>query len=242
MAAKLRSTLRQIPWSLASKATGLAFLWLFAPAWLFVVAALAAYFVPLFQPSRLALPALVALGLAVLIPQSAWAAALIGVLTFTILGAKDLILIDRPAAYETSVLILVFLAVVDFFRRFTTLERPAVALGALGLATVVFLLLDRMGEYIAAADEVVRVRSSRRRRVLTWGVVALALWQMSLAALALPLGNFTQAALVFAAAAIAASIGLDYLGARLDRPRIIAHAGVFAAAAAAILLTNQWGL
>jgi len=240
--AKLRSTLKQIPWSLALRAAALAVIWLAAPTWLFVALALLAYFVPLFQPSRFALPFVATLVLSALTPPSVWLMPLVGVLFFAILGAKDLILIDRAGAYETSVLVLVFLSTLAFFSRCTTLEHASAFAWSFVVACVIFILLRAFGEYLATSDDAVRTHSSPRRRLLAWGVTALATWQVSLAALALPLGRFAQSAMVFATVAVLAGIELDYLRSRLDRPRLLAYAGTFTVLLGAILFSNQWGL
>jgi hypothetical protein len=162
------------------------------------------------------------------------------VLFFCIIGSKDLILVNRAAAYEASVMLLVFLFLVLFFSHFTSADRGAVFLAAGAGSIGTFLLLRGFDRYLNT--DVPSAPDGLRRRSLVWGLVAYLLWQFSLVALVLPLGAFALSAIVLAAVVIAFECAIDYVRGSLDRRRLIGSGAVFAVLEFAILMTSRWGL
>lgn len=93
-----------------------ALLWLYAPSWVFVLFAFYFYFNPFFQPWKILASFLVFLALTLLAPSFSgfwWygEALLVGAAFYLILGVKDLVIVDRQAAYQilrTGLLLVIF--------------------------------------------------------------------------------------------------------------------------------------
>src|SRR5882724_5769539 len=115
MAAKLKSITGRIHWFLLAKAAIFGFGWLVLPAWLFFALAAGLYFIPFFRPQKLLIPFLLVLGFALKAPVNFWAAIFLGCVFYCLLGIKDLVFIDRAAAYEVLVFLLAFLYIFAFF-------------------------------------------------------------------------------------------------------------------------------
>src|SRR3990167_4928161 len=218
MAAKLSSISRTIPWSLLLRAGIFGAAWLLLPFWLFFLAALILYFLPVFQPLRLILPFALTVFFAGILSPNFWAAALFAALFFLILGIKNLTLVNRMAAYETALFLLLFLAYLNLFFHFPNSGRTAAL-------------------YATFPKE-----WSPRHQAVIFGLAGLLVWQWTWAVLFLPLNPFYQTALLFLFPAVLPRMFLDHLAAELGRRRILGYFSAFLVFASAILAANPWQL
>src|ERR1700735_5015882 len=119
MEEKLKSISKQIHWSLLAKAAIFALGWFFLPFWLFLLLALYLYFFPFFQSRKLlGAPFLGLLALTFIGPASFFMAIVFGLLFYYLLLIKDLVLIDRKAAYELFAFVLLFFFLRSFYENF----------------------------------------------------------------------------------------------------------------------------
>ncbi len=236
MEEKLRSISRTIPWSLALKAAAFGLGWYVLPFWLFLLLGLGLYFVPLFQPMHLLLPLLLTFFFAAVLAYSSWAALMLGIIFFFILGIKDLVFIRRGAAYETLIFLLFFLAFLNYFARFGAWGGwTDMGLGIL-VATVAALLLRGFVLYRAPeAGE-----WARRKRFVLFGLAGLLLWQWQAALLFLPLNFFYQTAILFLAAVVLAELFLAYAQGELTRRKILLHFSFLFVFVSFVLAANSW--
>ncbi len=234
MAAKLKLTSRTIPWSLLVKALALAAVWLALPYWLFLLLALGFYFVPFFEPRRLLLPFGLFLIFAAILPHTIYFALAAALVFFLILGIKNLVLINRAAAYETLFFVFFFLTVLGFFSR---LESPSgqIFLTSTAVALIFALLLKNLlhfsPEFLALA---------RREKFVLVGLAGIIIWQWLLAILFLPMNRFYQTALVFLGGVVIAELLFAYASNSLEKRKILTYFSVFFAVVAVILAANPW--
>ena len=235
MAAKLKSILKPIPWFLAARAVLFGFAWLFLPLWLFVALGLYFYFFPFFQSWKLIFPFCLTLIFGILATPSIPAAFFLTVVFFLILGIRDLFFINRIAAYELLVFLLLFLFFLNFFEAVANWQGMSAFFWSLILSITFFLLVRSFVNY---AD----INANGRTSVMVIGVGSLLLWQLSIAVLILPLTFFSQAALLFLAAAFIIDFSIKRLDSRLNRRDLMANAVAFAVLATIIFSTTRWEL
>jgi hypothetical protein len=229
MAEKLKSTLRTIPWFLPAKAAAFAAAWLWLPGWVFLLAALSLYLVPLFRPLSLAVPYIVLLFLMMITAPHAWAAIFFGFLFLLIVGIKDFLLIQRAPAYQALVYFLLFGVYLDFFIHTAHLGAADILPRSLWTALVFFLLARPIPE-------------GEQRRVAGVALAAgtLLLWQWSWGLTFLPLNYFSQTALQFLAAMTFIEFLSEYGRGTLGRRKILTHFTIFFLCFAIVLAANSW--
>ncbi len=241
MGSKLRSVLRQIHWSLALRAAIFAASWFFLPFWAFLLVAFYLYFVPFFQPRRLALPSLLVIFFTAVLTPTPWFAIFLGVAWYLILGIKDLIFINRKQAYEILVLFLVFLVTVRFFAHFDSWAGAFSVLYSLATSVVVFLLCKGFLKY-GDLPEHAGYREKAARSTAAAAVVALILFELSLLFLVLPIHFLFQASLFFVVAAIILESVFEYVNGALTRRIILVNFSIFFIFLVIILGSAQWSL
>lgn len=239
MAARLKSILDRIHWSLLLKAVVFGAAWYFLPWWAFFLLALYFYLVPLFQPFKLALPFTLILFFAYFGPPSLGLAFVLGILFYLVLGIKDLIFIDRRGAYEFLLLLLVFLSALRFFAYFSAGYSNSAFFAALALAFVYFLLMRALVSY-EPSDRLNRA-VLRRNRIFA-ATSAFLVFDFALVLLALPLNFFYQAALFFAAAAVFTELASDHALGELRRLKLLWSFSVFFIILIIVLGAADWGL
>lgn len=238
METKLKSIFGRIHWSLALKAAIFSLGWFFLPFWAFLLIALYFYFSPLFRPLTLALPFSLLILFAAAEPKGVPLAVFFAVLFYLILGIKDLILINRKESYEALVLLLSFLMFVTFFVRLDGgIDLRALPYSLATVTAFVFLALCFL-RYDLGFEE----KNVRRRRNIALGLTGILLWQISLAALFLPINFLYQAAILFLAAAMALTLMADYFANRLSRQRILVDFSIALVVLVFILGSASWGL
>lgn len=208
--------------------------WWALPIWIFVPVALYLYFVPPFQPLRLALPFALTLAAALMVPANPWFAALLAGIFFLVLGIKNLIFINRFASHQLLVFLVLFLVFANFFSRFENWQSWAVPIWASGLAVLFFFLTQELFKY-----ESVR---GRRERFALAGIGGLFVFQLSAALLVMPLNYFSQTAFLFLASVILLDLLLGYSSDHLDRRKILADFSIFFVLAVVLLASARWGL
>jgi hypothetical protein len=234
MAAKLRLISKTIPWSLLGKSLVAAAVWLVLPYWLFLIPAVGFYFIPFFEPRRLLLPFLLFLVFAALLPRGFSSALLLALVFFLIIGTKNLVLVDRAAAYETLFFVLFFLAAAAFFGDFQSPSGRIFAASA-GAALVFALLLKNFLGYSPKFAAL-----AGREKLLITGLAGIIVWQWLLAILFLPMNRFYQTALLFLGGAVLAELLFAYVSGSLEKKKLLAWFSVFFAAVAMILAANNW--
>jgi len=221
MAEKLKLILRPIPWSLLLKALAFGAGWLILPFWAFVVLAILLYFLPMFQVLKLLFPFVLTLILAYLVPPSLWAGLFLSALFFFILGVKDLVLIDRAAAFRFLLYILLFIA---FFYSFSQFDSGLTiySFSWFFVVSALFtLLLGNFFRYSGLGLEKKRFKNT------ALSILGLLLFEFSLAILFLPLNFFVSALLLFTVAVIFFELSADYFSGRLTARRILGYGTVF---------------
>lgn len=246
MATKLRSILRQIPWSLLVKAFLFALGWVVLPFWLFVVLAFGLYFFPFFNVRPLFFPFLYAVFLAGVAPLSFWLAMILGASLFLILGIKEYLFIHRDAAYEVLILILLFASFVTLFARFPSWEHTVLLLALFLVCLTFFFFVNGFLHYVLKREDPEAYRlpgsSSTMQLTILVGVATFLLWQISLGIIFLPISSFFQSALAFFTAVVFVELLLGYFRNALDRKVIYMNFALFFLLAVFIFASNEWGL
>jgi len=189
MAARSKSTTNPIPWSSLLKPLAVALAWLLLPKWIFAIVALYAYFVPFFRPASLA-PAFSTFLLLVLIAPKGVLEALYAAAVFAlILGIKDLVIVNRKAAYQLLVLLLSFAGCLLLFSTFAAWSATAAFVSLAFLAALWFWVLRGAPE-------------RQEISVLPPAIAALLLFETGTAIFFLPISFFYQTALLFSASAL----------------------------------------
>jgi hypothetical protein len=212
--------------------------WLWLPFWLFLIIALYLYLAPLFRPAKFALPFLILLIFAAIEPPNVWLAVLFSSLFYLILGIKDLILIERRSAYEILVLTMFFFMAVKFFSRFDNWGSGAAFFYAALFGAVSFFLARDFLDYSCLPDP--SDAYAGKRRDIFSGLLALMVWQFSLAALFLPLNFWYQSAIIFLAASVFLELGIGYLGKKSVRRASLVGFSVFFVVLVIILGSANW--
>ncbi|OGZ00505.1 MAG: hypothetical protein A2946_00860 [Candidatus Liptonbacteria bacterium RIFCSPLOWO2_01_FULL_53_13] len=204
---------------------------------LFVLAGTGLYLIPLFQPRRMGVPFLFALASGLFMPQGILGMVFLALIFFLILGIKDLAFVDRGMAYETLVFTILTALAVSLFFHAPNMEHAGIffALGA-GALFVFFLLRG----FIAHEATEHASGEESRRAVIACGAAALVVWQVSAAALILPMNYFLQSALVIASAIAAVEAMRDHVLGALHRKGVVAYGGAWLAITAITLLANSW--
>lgn len=243
MATKLKSISRQIPWFLTGKAFAFFAGWFILPFWLFIIFASYLYFVPFFHAS-IFLPAFLGiLGLSFFGIHNLWFAFILGALFFILLGIKEFFFIDREAAYETFILLLIFGGLIRFFSYFSEWDSGAALWWSLVFPIFFFWLTLRMLQYFDhhSSRETKEEHEFGKRKIII-GVAAFLFWESILAVLFLPVGFFYQSALAFFIAAILLEMGVDYLDRTLERRRILISFTFLFVCTIFIFAASEWGL
>ena len=199
--------------------------WLFLPWWVFLVIAVYCYFFPFFRPRSLAAPFLIFLFLGLVIPpgllQVIYAAGAFAL----ILGIKDLVIVNRKAAYEILVFLLSFAGALLLFNRFSAWS---VSASFLALAGGILLWLWLV--FIAPQRQ-------ERSSVLP-ALAALVLFEIGAAIFLLPLSFFSQAALFFFGSALLFEVATD--PASLTSNQFFAWGGAYVAMSLLIVFLASW--
>lgn len=210
----------------------LGMLFLISPFWIFATAALSMYFVPWFRPRVLLLELLFLLLAAFFLPAVFWSGIALGVLFFLILGIKELVIVDRERAYETLVLLLSFLMILGFFLMPSSGNWKGIApfAGALVLGACLALLFRRMpweGENLLPGET-------------SAAIGGFLVVEGTSAVLFLPLGPFSQAAILFAFTLALTLLIAAWRKQFLGRTLFLASFGFFAAVIIAVVLLANW--
>lgn len=245
MAERLKSILKRGHWLLALKGALFGASWLLFPGWLFLLAALALYFKPLFQPGKLFRSFLVLLaasfaarGLApeleLMFSGAAYFLALyLGGLFFFLMGIKDLAFTHRLNRYFTLYGGL-FLAVLVF--SFWHLYYPEpfrfLTVSLLFAAASVFLFREFLGLVL---------EDRKRRRLLVW-TLALLTFELFWAAGLLPIGFLSQAALVLLFIILGTELLREHLAGALTRTYVLRAVTVLIFAVLGIFAASSWEL
>lgn len=241
MAAKLRSILKPIPWSLLAKAAVFGGGWLYLPFPIFLAAALYFYLVPLFNTLKLALPFVLTLILAGLLPHGFWAALVFAIIFYLILGIKGLFFINRRAAYETLVFFIMFLLFLYFFFRLGGGVEGTALPWSFIVSLTFFLLVSGLINYEGVIG-VEAQKLERRYKFLVLGLTSFLLWQLILVLLILPFSFIYQTAMIFLLAAIFLELILAYLNSNLTLRKVLANFTIFFIFAVFILSSTKWDL
>lgn len=240
MAARLKSILGRIHWSLPLRVIIFGLGWLVLPFWIFVILALYLYFVPFFDVRRFFLPFLTVIFFAAIEPKTFLFAVVFSCAFYLILGTKDLVFIDRRSAYEILTLLLSFFVFIGFFSFFDSWAGTAPFLCAFISGVLIFFLVRGFLNYGGEGDlfAVERLRTGN----VAAAIVGLVVLQTMIAALFLPANYLYQSALAFLAMALAVELSLDYLRGRLTRRAILASLSIFLTFMVIILGSAQFGL
>ncbi len=235
MEERLRSISRRISWSSLLKAVVFAAAWWIAPYWLFLIAALYLYYVPMAGAGKVSAPFWVLMLIAFVEPQGWLFAFVLAAVFYFILLIKDLIIIDRRTAYEVLVFVLSYLLMRDFFLNLGGQGFGGWALfGAMGVA---FVLTAAFMSFVGNFSSVARPL----RRVIGWAMFVL-LSQLIIVTLFLPLGFSYQAAIAFLIATALMSIVSQHAFGELTRTKALATSVVVFAFLTIVLASAAWTL
>ncbi len=165
--------------------------------------------------------------------KSGWlliAGVLFFVLIFVLLlGSKDLVFANRPAAFYAAVNLL-FLAVFSLF--FLAEKTSYLLVKHFAVFAASFILFKGIFNVMAPYFP--------RRHLLMAAVAALAVAEMAWAAALLPLGFINSAAMLLAASYIISDFSLRHLSGTLKRSAVFRGLAVFAVLLAIILFSSRW--
>lgn len=241
MVERLRSIARRTHWSLLLKAFLFVLGWLLFPLWGFVFLAFVLYLFPRFQSGKFAVPALLTLGAALLVPTHLTGqevtldirlplALILGTTLYLLLGIKELVFVRRAAAYELASLLTIFLYIVWFFDA----TQSALTLSVLGASVV---LVGAIGLLFGFHGRIEPIAHTRRERVVVIGVASLIIFELSLLLVVLPFAHLAQTAFLFLGVVMTQEFLLDRARGMLSRERMIRHLVVSLGIGSAILLS-----
>lgn len=233
----------------ALRALLFALFWFFAPAWIFFLAAVALYFLPLQHVGKVTVPFFVLVLLSMMEPHGIILAVILGGLFFYILLIRDFLLIDRKSAYEILIFFLTFLALRLFYIDMHPGIHLASILSAFLIAIVFSLLIDgftsSFDEQASSSGSTIDAgsHSSRRRlrRVAAW-LSFFIMWQVLIATLFLPLGGVAQSTIAFLIAIFLVDLVPFSLWEELSRARILGTSTVVFALLVIVLGAQGWRL
>jgi hypothetical protein len=227
----------------------------------FSVVAVFLYLIPRFQSVRYAPAFLVLVLLSLLIPQTLWAVFLLSLSFFILLGIKEMVFVRRMIAYQCLSYIALFLALLIFFFHFGAWGGdqvsshfvfilallPALCYGVL-LYGVVRELKNRQGsaEGLSSApralsrDTETNLKKSLMPDSYVTLLSAFIFWQLTLAALFLPLDFLRQTGVAFLAGVVFIEIIPSYIAKSLNVRSVLILALVFLALLFFILVSASW--
>lgn len=246
MEIKLKSISRQIPWFLVVRSVFFIAGWLYLPFWLFLALSLYLYLSPIFQSLALLLPFLSLLALSALGPQNLWFATILFLTFFILLGIKELFFIDRKAAYETLILLILFASFVLFFFHFSDWTSSSALLWDFLISIAFFLLTKSMVRYLEKNGihffEGFSEREKKIKQSVFIGITALLTWQFALIILFLSISFFYQSALLFFITAILLEVILDDMNGELTRRRLMLNLSFLFICIVFVLAASDWTL
>lgn len=247
MAAKLKSILKQIHWSLAVRSLIFGLAWLLFPFWLFFLTALCLYFGALFQAGKLAVPFFILLLLSFSQQPNIFFALIFSAIFYYILLVKDLLIINRRPAYALIVIVLSFFLVRNFYITFANGLEGYSLVYAL-LTALVFALLVRSfvhcfwGQSLDNKDE---VQASTVKPGMVRAAVWLSffiLWQFLILGLFLPLDFIYQSIITFLASILIIDFIPEYCFGETSRSKLLIGSTVIFTLLVLIMSSARWGI
>ena len=239
MGPRLALISKQIHWSLLIRSVLFAASWLYLPGWLFVLVASAVYFFPPFESRKNLAFFLVFLGVALATPGSILMAVLYGALWYYLLLIKDLLVIDRKSGRTILAMAIAFF----LFREFFAAWHAGFSSGALFWVWVVAaafgILLNAV--IVARHGKEVSGREALPRRIAV-GTASLAVLELLMAGLFLPVDFIYQSIVAFLAAALVLDLVPAYFFGELDPRRIRTTAMAIAILFVIVLASAKWGI
>lgn len=211
---KLKSILNQIPWWLVSRAGIAGLAWWLLPFWMFFVVANSLYWASWFHAKTFMVPLLITLILSVVSLPSLWAAALIGIMFFLMLGAKELTFIHRVRAYELLGVMLLFLGALQMAMITEGAKQIYIPLEYFVPGIIFFILRESVSRYEQMQGE--GSAEERRRSLLRSAVGGLVLWGYGSGLSGLPLEQIPKSAALFGGA-----VALFFLSARRTQEDVL---------------------
>ncbi len=237
MAETLKLIAKRIHWSLVLKAAVFGFVWFLLPFWLFLLLALYLYCVPWFETGKLFVPFFVLLILCLIQPQTGIFALVFAAVFYLILLLKDLLVIERRAAYELLALGLSFLLLRDFYLAFGSGVTGGAFLAAFFAAGAVALLV-RTSLTAFSADVTF---DPGKRSVALWLTFLLS-FQALFVGLFLPLDFIYQLIIAFLAIVLLVDLVPEHLAYGVSRTKILTAATAISVLFVIILTSARWGL
>jgi len=242
MAAKLKSLLRQIHWSLVLRSAIFALAWFLFPFWLFFLIALYLYFTPIFQSQKLSIPFFVLVLLTYIEPQNILFLLVFVVLFYYLLLIKDLLLIDRKSAYEFIIFVMAFFLIRSFYEHLGTgiITGTSLWYGFL-VAAVVGLLVDGFLRVFPTATQREGFELDASRHVAAW-LTFLLIWQFLILGLFLPLDFVYQSVIIFVIAVLVIDFIPEYYFGGISRQKLLIAGTALFALLVVVLTSVQWSL
>jgi len=240
MVEKLASISRQIHWSSLIKAAVFAVAWWYLPLWFFVIVACAIYFVPPFESAKNLWAFAVLLGVTLATPPGALMALFYGAVCYYLLVIKDLLVIDRKSARAILAMALSFF----LFREFFSVWHSGLSAGSLFWAWVVAFAFGGLLNSVITARRGKEIDDEygRHPRRAAVGVAALALFEVLVICLFLPVDFIYQSIVAFLVAAILLDLVPAYFFRELEPRRIREAAIVISVCLVVVLASAKWGL
>lgn len=172
--------------------------WWLLPFWIFFVVANGLYWASWFQAKTFAASLCIVLILGAVSFPSFWAAVLIGVVFFLMLGAKELTFIHRVRAYEFLGVALLFLGAVQITMLTEGTKQIYIPLAYFIPGVIFFMLRESASRYEETQSG--GGTEARRRSLLRSAVGGLVLWEYGSVLSGLPLEQMPKAAALFGGA------------------------------------------
>lgn len=233
MEAKLRSITKQIHWSLILKAAIVGASWVYLPEWLAVVLAVFFYLSSFFRIRHMGVPFLSALISAHILGQSIPAGLFLGASVFFILGLKELVFIDRKAAYAGLIFLIFFFASFLLYQNSDAWSAwfPVKSL----LFAWFFWALSR--GFLLEAEGGLPGRTS-----LALGLLAFVFWEIATVIAFLPLDFLYQAGIIIFMGFVFFEWLIDYSRGSLYKNKILIYISLLFILVTLIFTFAKWSL
>ena len=160
---------------------------------------------------------------------------------YLILGAKDLIFINRKAVYETIVFILIFVMFRYFFLGLGSWFGILSILWSVMLAFFIYILFKGFLGYEGVLSEELIVEA-RGHKFLVLGLSSFLVWQLTWVLVFLPIGSIYQTATAFLVSVILLELVLVYFSRSLTARKILMNFALFFILLVLILTSTRWEL
>jgi hypothetical protein len=229
MAEKLRSALNPIHWFLLLKAVVVAGGWYFLSPTIALILLTLVYVIPPYRSGSFALAFLVLFFTIGQTSPTFLFAILMGLAVYTLLGVKNLILINRATAYQVLVILLLFFMWLTFFSTVGGFYSLSMLFSLIAIAVFFYYFTWRS---ISIRDP----NQTLGHRNLLLAVTSFLVLEWGLVVMFLPLPQYSQVALALLVTGFLLEIVLQYISGQLTVKNLLVYFSMFFPLLVAVLV------